>query len=48
MIFVLEYNLFLYPGGEKKSATLKTGLMGIGEVNIMRPQQVAARTADHH
>ena len=36
VIFVLEYNLFLYPGGEKKSATLKTGLMGIGEVNIMR------------
>ncbi len=36
VIFVLEYNLFLHPGGEKKSEPLKAGLMGIGEVNIMR------------
>lgn len=36
VVFVLEYNLFLYPGGEKKPDALKTGLMGIGEVNIVR------------
>jgi len=36
VVFVLEYNLFLYPGGEKKPETLKTGLMGIGEMNVAR------------
>src|SRR5262245_58491913 len=36
VIFVLEWNLYLYPGGEKKTAGMKTGLMGMGEVNLVR------------
>jgi len=36
VIFILEWNLYLQPGGEKKDGKIRTGLMGIGHVNVVR------------
>src|SRR5919108_4688239 len=37
VIFVLEWNLYLHPGGSKdKDRLLKDGLMGIGHLNVLR------------
>ncbi len=36
VIFVLEWNLYLPPGGEKKDGMIRTGLMGIGHVNVVK------------
>ena len=36
VIFVLEWNLYLQPGGEKKDRIVRTGLMGIGHLNVVK------------
>jgi hypothetical protein len=36
VIFVLEWNLYLQPGGDKKDGIVRTGLMGIGHVNVVK------------
>jgi hypothetical protein len=37
VIFVLEWNLYLHPGGSKnKDRVLRDGLMGIGHLNVVR------------
>src|SRR5262249_61315129 len=37
VIFVFEWNLYLHPGGDKKKVQLlRTGLMGIGHLNVVK------------
>jgi hypothetical protein len=36
VIFVFEWNLYLHPGGDKKNPLLRTGLMGIGHLNVVK------------
>src|SRR5262249_57083753 len=37
VILVLEWNLYLYPGGDKKKdRVVRTGLMGIGHLNVVK------------
>ena len=37
VIFVLEWNMYLHPGGQKKQGRrLRDGLMGVGHLNIVK------------
>jgi Glycosyl transferases group 1 len=36
VVFVLEWNLYLQPGGDKKDRPVRTGLMGIGHLNLVK------------
>ena len=36
VVFVLEWNLYLHPGGDKKDRLVRTGLMGIGHLNVVK------------
>ena len=37
MIFVLEWNMYLHPGERRRTGRrLRTGLMGIGHLNVVR------------
>ena len=36
VVFVLEWNLYLPPGGERKDGVIRTGLMGIGHLNVVK------------
>jgi hypothetical protein len=37
VIFVLEWNLYLHPGGSKKDRRrMRTGLMGVGHLNVVK------------
>jgi hypothetical protein len=36
VIFVFEWNLYSFPGGEKKKSVCRDGLMGIGHLNVAK------------
>src|SRR5215831_14786134 len=36
VIFVFEWNLYQFPGGDKKKVIYRDGLMGIGHLNVAK------------